>query len=91
MTMISIGSELAVLFSFFIEEISFGPWACGPFQFAPHTIVNTTIFQSQVFFLYSRVEFASSCLLIGQIFFQLCLRCFQACLVLSNAWQGAPC
>lgn len=23
--------EQDVLFSFFIEEISFGPWACGPF------------------------------------------------------------
>lgn len=85
MTMTNTGSELAVLFSFFIKEISFGLWACGPFQFAPHSVVNTTVFQSKVFFLYSWVEFASSWPLIGQIFIQLRLRCFQACLVLSNA------
>lgn len=73
------------LFSFFIDENVFGLWACGPFQFAPLIVVNTTIFQSKVFFLYSRVEFASNWPVIGQTFFQLCLRGFQACLVLSNA------
>lgn len=37
MRMTNTESELAVLFSFFIKEISFGLWAYGPFQFAPHS------------------------------------------------------
>lgn len=59
------------LFFLFIKEIFFGPQTCGPYQFAPHTVVNTTVFQSKVFFLYSRVEFSSSWPVIGQIFIQL--------------------
>lgn len=85
MRMTNTESELAVLFSFFIKEISFGLWAYGPFQFAPHTVVNTTVFQSELFLMYSRVEFGSSWPVIGQIFIQFRLRCFQARLVLSNA------
>lgn len=84
MAVTSEGSEFAGLFSVFIDENALDSGHVD-LSNLHHIVVNTTVFQSKVFFLYSRVEFASCWPVIGQIFFQSCLRGFQACLVLSNA------
>lgn len=70
LTMTNVGSELAVCFPFSLKSFPLGPRHVG-LSNLHHTVVNTTFFQSKVFFLYSRVEFASRWPVIGQLFIQL--------------------